>query len=238
MKSTKLWIPIIAMLYSCDNSKKNLETQSNTIINHTNEQIIDTSMQNKIDSNYLENVKEIEAYPYATVFSTKLKGGFSISYYYDKELQYLLYKKDEKVIDTLNSCSLGLPYKNLGYIGADFDNTFVFVNSFGIGNPNYIFLYDKETLKSLIPNGSVWIDVDTLKGVLLYSKAGVPYEKDKMTLFDTKKMTEEDYVFPIEIFDEEEILDRISLLNITDETFFIEYKVKNRTKTKKKKYSR
>lgn len=239
MTTLKLLLPFIALTLSCNNNRRNHGiTKADTFLIDTNRQISKISTQDKNDGNYIENVRNIEENPYSANYDTTIKGGFSILYSYDREMQYLLYKKGSKVIDTIGDCSLGLPYKNLGYVGADFDKTFVFVNSFGSGNSHYIWLYEKETAKNLIPEFSAWIDVDTLKQVLLYSKADVPNEKDSMTLFDTRKMTQKEYAFPEEIFDEPEKLNRIRFINIADKTFTIEYDYKDRTITKTRKYSR
>jgi hypothetical protein len=238
MKPYQLLASIFILTLSCNNNKSSNAVTSDTTKTITPKSFVDTSKQATIDSSYLNMVEQIKENPYSDNYDTIIKGGFSISYYHDKEDQYLIYKKGQKVIDTIGACSLGLLYKNLGYIGADFDKTFVFVNSFGGGNPHYIQLLDKETAKNLIPDGSAWVDVDTLKQVLLYSKADVPLEKDSMTLFDTKNMTQSEYAFPKEIFDEPEKLNRIRLIKVTDKTFTIEYEFKARTKTRSKKYSR
>jgi hypothetical protein len=234
MTILKLIFPVLIL--SCNNSKtKNDALKADTIKQPSN-----LSIQAKIDSNYLENINFIKENPYSDNYDTIIKGGFSISYVHDKELQYLLYKKGQKIIDTISGCSLGLPYKNLGYIGADFDRTFVFVNSFGSANPHYIWLFDKATAKNLIPDGSAWIDVDTTNQVLLYSKSDVPFEEDgdSMTLFDTKKMMQKDYAFPKEIFCEPMKLNRIRLIKLSDHDFTIEYDFKDMSITKRKKYSR
>ena len=238
MTSYKLLASIFILALSCNSNKNNNPVSSDTTKAITSKNFATTNRQAAIDSIYLSMAEQIKENPYSNSYDTIIKGGFSISYYHDKEDQYLVYKKGQKVIDTIGACSLGLLYKNLGYLGADFDKTFVFVNSFGSGNPHYIQLLDKETAKNLIPDGSAWIDVDTLKQVLLYSKAGVPFEKDSMTLFDTKNMTQREYAFPKEIFNEPEKLNRIRLIKITDDTFTIEYDFKDRAKTKSKKYSR
>ena len=233
MTPYKLLASIFILALSCNNHKTN-----KAISIDTTKSLVDTNKQAAIDSNYLNIVEQIKENPYSDNYDTVIKGGFSISYYHDTEDQYLIYKKGQKVIDTIGGGSLGLLYKNLGYIGADFDKTFVFVNSFGGGNPHYIQLLDKETAKNLIPDGSAWIDVDTSKQVFLYSKADVPSETDSMTLFDTEKMTQKKYAFPKEIFDEPEKLNRIRLINVTHKTFTIEYDFKDGTITKKKMYSR
>lgn len=241
MTHFKLIIPFFILTLSCNNSETNSNiSQTDTLKPDTTKTATNVVLQNKIDSNYIENLKYITENPYSHSYDTIIKGGYSISFCHDKEEQYLIYKKGNKIIDTIGGCSLGLRYKNLGYIGADFDKTFVFVNSFGSGNPHYIWLYEKETAKNLISDGSAWIDVDTAKEILLYSKSDVPVENngDSMTLFDTKKMTQKDYAFPKEIFDGPEKLNRIHLLNVTDKNFTIEYEYDDWKKIGRKKYSR
>ena len=238
MTTFKLLASIFILTLSCIKYRNDKTVLGDIIKPIVTKSIVDTNPQPLVDSNYLDIVENIKENPYSDVFDTSIKGGFSISFSYDTANQYLIYKKGEKVIDTISGCSLGLLYKNLGYIGADFDKTFVFVNSYGSGNPHYIRLIDKETAKDLISRGSAWIDVDTIRQVLLYSKADVPFETDSMTLLDTKTMKEKEYAFPEEIFSEPEKLNRITLINITDKTFTIEYEYQDGSITKRKTYSR
>jgi hypothetical protein len=238
MTIRKSLLPFLLLLFSCNNNNTTPVSTKDTAKPIIAKIITDTTHSNTIDSNYLTMVAAITESPYAAEYDTALIGGFSISFHYSKEDQYLLYQKGQKIIDTIGNCSLGLPYKNLGYVGADFDNSFVFVQSFGSGNPNYIQLYDKETANNLIPNGSAWIDVDKVKQVLLYSKADVPAPSDSMSLFDTKKNTNRQYAFPKEIFAEPQKLNRIHLTNVTDKIFTIEYEYKDGAITKTKKYIR
>lgn len=239
MKTIKLIIPIFILAISCNNNKTNNKvSQTDTFKHDTERKDAEVTKQKKIDSNFLEFLKNIKENPYSDSYDTVIKGGFSISYSHDKDEQYLIYKKGNKIIDTIGGGSIGLPYKTLGYIGADFDKTFVFVNSFGSANPQYIWLLDKETAKNLIPDGSAWIDVDTIKQVLLYSKTDVPFEQDSMTLFDTKKMTQKEYAFPKEIFDDPQKLNRIQLVKLTESRFIIEYEYNDWKIKKRKMYSR
>jgi len=177
---------------------------------------------------------DLEPYDY----DTTLIGGYKISFQADDSLQYLYLKKGNKTITELASTSRGMLYKNLGYVGADFNDYFVLVHSFGSGNPDYIELIRKKTGDNLLKTGGAWIGVDTIKQVLLFSKNDVPNETDKMTLFDIRTMKQKDYPFPKEIFDEPEKLNRIELINVTDKTFTIKYTYKDWTITKKKTYSR
>ena len=68
-------------------------------------------------------------------YDTSLKGGYSILFKVDDSLQYLYLKKGNNTITELSSTSRGMLYKNLGYVGADFQDYFVLVHSFGVRQP-------------------------------------------------------------------------------------------------------
>lgn len=149
----KTIISLLILISSCNSSRTSKSFTKDTI----------KQAETKTDSHYLKFVKIIKEDAYSDRYATKLKGGFSISHHFDSIDQYIVYKKGEIIIDTIGDCSLGLPYKNLGYIAADFDKSFVFMQSFGSGNPPIIQLYEKETAQNLIEEFSAWIDVDTTK---------------------------------------------------------------------------
>ena len=197
-------------------SKINYTIDSSKNINVTNKKVEDSTEENN---------------------DTFLKGGFSIIYSTDHENQYLIYKKGKRIIDTLNSCSLGLPMKNLGYVISDFDNTFILGQSYGSGNPTVVELYEKETAKKLIKEYSAIIDVESINQILLYSENDVPKLTDKITLYDIKKGIKEKYDFPKEVYGEPEILNRIHLINISDKVFTIEYEFNDYRNTKRQKYT-
>jgi hypothetical protein len=231
MKKSGILILILFMIISCKTDKnESVMKKNDSEILKTN-QAIDSSKNLIIINQKVEHSTEESN-------DTFLKGGFSIIYNTDNEDQYLIYKKGMKVIDTLNSCSIGLPKKNLGYVISDFDDTFIFGQSFGSGNPTVVQLYEKETGKNLIKEYSAIIDVDSTKQILLYSENDVPNKKDKMTLFDIKKRRKKPYEFPKEIFGEAEILNRIHITNITDKSFTIEYEFDEYNQRKQKKYIR
>lgn len=165
-------------------------------------------------------------------YPTKLKGGYSILFKVDRELQYLYLRKGRKIIDELSSCSRGLLQKNLGYIGADFTDYFVLVHSFGSGNPHDIELIKKQTGKNLLKNGRAWIDADERKEYLLFSENDVPKKKDKMILLNIKTGKKQYFSFPLDIFDAPEILNRIEIKKITGNQLVIEYDTENGTKVK------
>ena len=224
-------IMTFSLILSCKSDKKKLALPKSkseiSIINHA----IDSSKNTNIANQKVEDSTEENN-------DTYLKNGFSIIYTTDDEDQYLIYKKGKRIIDTLNSCSVGLPIKNLGYVISDFDNTFILGQSYGSGNPTVVELYDKETAKKLIKEYSAIIDVDSTNQILLYSENDVPKLTDKMTLFDVKKNIKENYDFPKEVFGEPEILSRIHLINISDKTFTIEYEFNDYRNTKRQKYTR
>lgn len=218
-------------ILSCKSDKEKSAVPKSKIeiskINYT----IDNSKNVNVTKKKVENSTEENN-------DTFLKGGFSIIYNTDDEDQYLIYKKGKRIIDTLNSCSLGLPMKNLGYLISDFDNTFILGQSYGSGNPTVIQLYKKETAKKLIKEYSAIIDVDSTNQILLYSENDVPKLTDKITLYDIKKGSKEKYDFPKEVFGEPEILNRIHLINISDKVFTIEYEFNDYRNTKQQKYTR
>ena len=129
-----------------------------------------------------------------------------------------------------------MPYKNLGYVGADFKDYFVFVNSFGSGNPNYIELIKKSNGKNILKSGSAWIDVERKQDYLLYCENDVPNEKDKMILYNIKTGQKQFFEFPNEIFNEPEILNRIQISKLTEKELIIKYDTEDGSKLKK--YSR
>ncbi|WP_298119586.1 hypothetical protein [Flavobacterium sp.] len=224
MKKVALVIPFF-LFFSCKSDKDKFVIPKNEIKISKVNQDIDTSKIIAIQKTEENN-------------ETYLKGGFSIIYSTDNEEQYLIFKKDEKVIDTLNSCSFGCLEKNLGYVISDFDDTFILGQSFGGGNPTVIQLYEKKTGKNLIKQYSAIIDVDTTKQVVLYSENDVPKQTDRMTLFDAKTRQKKTYEFPKEVFGEPEILNRIHLTNTTDKSFTIEYEFDEYNQKKQKMYSR
>ncbi len=164
-------------------------------------------------------------------YDTTLKGGYTISFRVDDSLQYLYLKRGDKTITALALTSKGMLYKNLGYVGADFTHHFVLVHSFGSGNPHYIELIKKSNGKNVIKSGAAWIDVDEEKEYLLYSDNAVPDKKDKMTLYNVKAGQKQLFNFPIDIFAQPEVLNRIQISKLTDKQLEITYEVENRIKT-------
>ncbi len=181
-------------------------------------------------SSLAQNRSTEKAEPYD--YDTTLAGGYKITFKVDDSLQYLYLKKGKRTIKELASTSRGLPYKNLGYIGADFKDYFVLVHSFGSGNPHYIELLKKITGKNILKNGAAWIDVDKKKGYLLYSNNNVPRPKDKMTLHNITTGQRQYFNFPSDIFDGPQILNRIQIRQLTDKQLVIRYDTEKGSRTK------
>jgi hypothetical protein len=171
---------------------------------------------------------DVEPYDY----DTTLKGGYVISFKVDDSLQYLYLKKGKKTLTELSSTSRGLPYKNLGYVGADFTNYFVLVHSFGSGNPHYIDLIKKTTGQNVFKNSPAWIGADEKKEYLLYSDNDVPDNKDEMTLFNIRTGKKQYFKFPADIFDRPQVLNRIEINRLDDKQLVIKYETEKGTKTK------
>lgn len=174
------------------------------------------------------STNDIEPYDY----DTTLKGGYSISFKVNDSLQYLFLKKGNRTIAELASTSRGLLYKNLGYVGADFNDYFLLVHSFGSGNPHYIELIKKANGKNVLKNGAALIDVDKKGEHLLYCDTDVPNQKDKIILFNIKTGQKQFFNFPSDIFNEPQILNRIQVDTLTDKELVIRYYVENGSKTK------
>lgn len=160
----------------------------------------------------------IEPYRYDTV----LKNGYKILFKVDKTQQYLFLSGSD-INKEISSESIGLPYKSLGYIIADFDNYFVLAHSFGSGNPTYIELIKKQDGKNVITEGSVWIAANEDLGLLLYSITPTPSKMDKMTLLDVEGRKKINFSFPYQIFGESSVLDRIKVDSFTNNYLSIEY---------------
>jgi len=133
--------------------------------------------------------ERIELYPYDTLLS----GGYYLSYcvytdsIYQNKIQQLSLKKNQKTISVLSETSYGLLFKNLGYTKADFGKTFVFVQSFGSGNPHEITLIKKSNGEELLKG--CWVDADEREQILLYIK-DIHQKNEALILFDIKNEKE------------------------------------------------
>jgi hypothetical protein len=177
-------------------------------------------------------------------FDTTLAQGYHLNFRItidttenDSIQRLFLMKNDDEIIE-LSSTSYGIPHKSLGFLWADFENSFVFVQTFGGGNPRTVQLIEKKTGKNLIEEFSVLIDVDETSQMMLYSENDTPNPSDRMTLYDVKKNVKKQYEFPSDVFGCNEVCNNIDLLSVTNASFIIEYGTCNEQKVKQRKYSR
>ena len=181
MKRNILFKFIVLLIISCNNQNKISETkqsQKDTIKNQVN--------------NKKEEVWTIERlnkdYPY--YFDTLLKNGYNLHFERIKKSEVindiecqLTLVKGKNIIDTLNIMGSAPVMKNLGYIGADFNDYFVFVQSFGIGNPHEMQLLRKEDAAKIV-SGFI-VDADEKNELLLYCKG-----YDSLMLYDINRKTD------------------------------------------------
>ncbi len=136
----------------------------------------------KRDTITIEYLKKYNPYGY----QTELKKGYYLEFNYfrinkNTPIEMCLnLKKGDKIIDTLNILGYGAPQKNLGYVSADFDEYFAFVQSYGSGNPHDMQLLRKKDGKEII-KGFI-VDADENNEFLLYCRG-----YDSLMLYDIKK---------------------------------------------------
>lgn len=144
------------------------------------------SIQADLNSDIEEN--EYEEYIYDTI----LKNDYNLSYnVYDDsisgiKMQNITLSKDGYVIKELNEVSYPMLQKNLGYLGADFNDSFVLVQSYGSGNPHYMQLFNKKT--GIEIDSGVWVDADETEEILLYIE-DIYEDTEKLYIHDLKNKT-------------------------------------------------
>ena len=160
----------------CINDKKIVENKENLF----------NSLPSSITGDEVWTVAKLtKENPY--IFDTILKNNFHLQFQYylkskESSIEMLLILKDgKKIVDTLNRMGYAAPQKNLGYIGADFKDYFVFVQSFGSGNPHDMQLLRKKDARKII--GGYFIDADEKNEILLYLKG-----RDSLMYYDVKKL--------------------------------------------------
>lgn len=192
------------LLISCSSTtKRNNEKSSDSTITQMEKPRLDTT---------------IEIYDY----DTTLKGGYSIEFKQDDSLQYL-YLKNQNLEKEIASCSIGLPFKNLGYKAADFNDYFILAHSFGSGNPTYIELIRKKDGENLLKEGSIWIDAIDDKELFLYSENATPSRNVRLILYDLKRQKKQYYPFPSKITEEPISSSNIKFDTVLDNSFIIKY---------------
>lgn len=183
IKSTIL-VVLLASLFSCTNQKKE-------VTNVTPIKVSEAKRQLNIDlpNNIKPAKREIEPYDFDTI----LKNGYHLSYRIYKDsvendsLQSLTLVKGNRNIKMLSETSYPMLHKNLGYIGADFGDTFLFVQSYGSGNPHEMQLIKKENGAEL--KTGVIVDLKEDQKVLLYIE-NIHQENEILKLLDLKNNTE------------------------------------------------
>ncbi|WP_433833220.1 hypothetical protein [Flavobacterium anhuiense] len=184
MKTKALLLLIFCILFfSCQEKTKSIEKKAtNIIIDKNNSQINKKRIAPERDTITIEYLNKHNPYD----FESQLSNGYHLEFKYFQEDKNspiemcLNLKKGTKTIDTLNIMGYGAPHKNLGYIGADYNEYFAFVNSFGSGNPHDFKLIEKRN-GIVIKSGFI---VDSFKNpeLLLYAKG-----YDSLMLYDLKK---------------------------------------------------
>ncbi|WP_196887899.1 hypothetical protein [Aureivirga sp. CE67] len=171
MKKTIFTILTFIVFFSCQNKKKKSGADNST---------------NQFDTTDIaQTIFDFEPYDYDTI----LNGGYNLKYkvYKDQKtnekLQSLTLRKGNKEIKVLNETSFPMLFKSLGFIGADFENSFVFTQSFGAGNPSYIQLINKASGQELLKG--TWVDVDESEQVLLYIE-NEHEENQELVIYDLK----------------------------------------------------
>lgn|GEM_PF-3968674 len=158
-------------------------------------------------------------------YPTNLKGPYSLIFKVDLEFKYLyLYKKNRRLA-TLSFVSCGLLHKNLGYVAADFVNSFVFAQSYGAGNPTNIQLIQKSNGKNRLRSGrnTCWIDADERRSLLLFSEDCVPELSDRMILLNVETGKKRYYAFPRFMFEDPEILRRIEISSVRKNSITLKF---------------
>jgi len=178
MQKTVSLLLFLASIISCNEAK--VKTKNN----------VEKFTTATVDSSKLK-YNNIKPEPYD--FDTILKNGYNLSYrvYLDSiendTMQSLTLVKKVHDIRTLNETTYPMLHKNLGYIGADFENSFVFTQSFGSGNPHEFQLIDKKTAKEI--KTGIWVDADEEEEVLLYIE-NINEQNEQLKIYDVKNKKE------------------------------------------------
>jgi len=178
MQKTVSILLLLTITIACNEAK--IKSKKNS------EQLVTTA----IDSSTIQaKSKENQPYDYDTI----LKNGYNLSYriYADSiendTLQSLTLVKKGRDIRTLNETSYPMLHKSLGYIGADFEDSFVFVQSFGSGNPKEIQLIIKKTGKEI--KAGIWVDANEKEEILLYIE-NIHEHNEQLKMYDVKSKKE------------------------------------------------
>ena len=160
-----------------------------------------------------------------------LKGGYIISYRTDDSTEYLLLRKNGKAITELSLISKGLLAKNLGYVWADFQNCFVFVNAYGPCNPIEARLINKKDGKNIFKTTVALLDVDKIKGLILYTDDAASLDNIKLILYNIHSGKREIFNCPKDL-DASEVYCSVQITKLTDKQLTIKYQGETSGKTK------
>ena len=157
---------ICTVLISCKD-KKAVRSINSVNINHNVESCKNNFQEDTITIEYLNKY-----WPYDS--KTNLKNDYKLKFSYFRRKpnevieKCLVLMKNKKIIDTLNTLGYAALDKNLGYVVGDFENYFVFVQSFGSGNPHEIQLIRKKDAKKILEG--YYAATDEKNELLLYYK--------------------------------------------------------------------
>lgn len=171
---------LVLFVLSCRNSNTQKITNQQQLNNHPNSTNSEKEEVWTVERCYREN-------PYD--FDTLLKNGYHLHFEYFKRDKnayvesMLTLMRGQKTIDTLNEMGYGIVMKNLGYIGADFNDCFAFVQAYGSGNPLEMQLIRKSDASQLVQG--FMIDSDEKNELLLYCK-----DTDSLMLYDINRKTD------------------------------------------------
>lgn len=175
---------VLFILFSCTNHKKEIK-------NVTPNKVTESEHKKTTEPENISKPVKSEIEPYD--FDTILKNGYHLSYRVYKDsvegdsLQSLTLVKGNRDIKTLSESSYPMLHKNLGYIGADFGDSFLFVQSYGSGNPDQMQLIKKVNGVSL--KEGVIVDLKEDQKVLLYIE-NLHEANQELRLLDLKNKTE------------------------------------------------
>lgn len=179
-----------------------------------------------------------EEFPYP--FDTLMKNGYHLHFEYFKsdpdssiETQLVL-MKGKKAIDILNNMGYGIVMKNLGYIGADFNDYFAFVQSYGSGNTHDVQLIRKRDAFE-VTHGFI-IAADEKNELLLYGN-----DTGDLMLYDITRRTDKllvdlgncDYITCMD----SQLAEYVKIKKVTQKNVFLEI-AQDDGKSITKKFSR
>lgn len=158
----------------------------------------------------------IEEYPYIT----ELQGGYWLDYYVDTSLdywiQYLILMDQKRVVDTISGMSYGLKFRNLGFIAFDFQDEFMFSNSFGYWDACPSSLIVKETGESIF-DGFL---IDSCNNYLFFTHHDFLKKSDTIFCYNVNTAKKECCKVPTNVLESAEELGR-SKIRYSSKMYYI-----------------